>query len=71
MVFIISALCKTFLSFQLFQLILSPDLENDGTGCDNMTCIIIKFIQRAVRSSEGLHIQSGMATSGRSSAVAL
>ncbi|GFY49563.1 protein phosphatase 1G [Trichonephila inaurata madagascariensis] len=28
---------------ELFQFILAPDKDNDGSGCDNMCCIIIKF----------------------------
>lgn len=28
---------------ELFQFILAPDSNNDGSGCDNMSCIIIKF----------------------------
>ena len=28
---------------QLFELILAPDTGGDGTGCDNMTCVIVRF----------------------------
>ncbi|GFU47715.1 probable protein phosphatase 2C 70 [Nephila pilipes] len=28
---------------ELFQFILAPDKDNDGSGCDNMCCIIIRF----------------------------
>lgn len=29
--------------FQLFDHCLSPDTMGDGTGCDNMTAVIVKF----------------------------
>lgn len=29
----------------LFDLCLAPDTKNDGSGCDNMTCMIIRFKQ--------------------------
>ena len=29
--------------FQLFDYCLAPDTKGDGTGCDNMTAVIIKF----------------------------
>lgn len=32
-----------FLSFQLFDFCLAADTLGDGTGCDNMTAIIVKF----------------------------
>jgi len=28
---------------ELFENCLAPNTENDGTGCDNMTCCIVKF----------------------------
>jgi len=28
---------------ELFDLILAPDTDGDGTGCDNMTCVIVAF----------------------------
>lgn len=28
---------------ELFDHCIAPDTNNDGTGCDNMTCIIVKF----------------------------
>ncbi|XP_023237783.1 protein phosphatase 1G-like, partial [Centruroides sculpturatus] len=31
------------ISEQLFDYCLAPDTLGDGTGCDNMTCIIVKF----------------------------
>ncbi|XP_042904399.1 probable protein phosphatase 2C 6 [Parasteatoda tepidariorum] len=31
------------ISEELFRLIISPDTSGDGTGCDNMTCILIKL----------------------------
>ena len=33
----------TSLSFQLFEHCLAPDTMGDGTGCDNMTAVIVKF----------------------------
>ena len=30
-------------SFQLFDHCLAPDTMGDGTGCDNMTAVIVKF----------------------------
>ena len=27
----------------MFELCLAPDTSGDGTGCDNMTCIIVTF----------------------------
>ena len=32
-----------FLLFQLFDHCLAPDTMGDGTGCDNMTAVIVKF----------------------------
>ena len=31
--------------FQLFEHCLAPDTLGDGTGCDNMTAVIVKFKQ--------------------------
>ena len=28
---------------QIFDFCLAPDTAGDGTGCDNMTCIIVTF----------------------------
>ena len=30
--------------FQLFDKCLAPDTHGDGTGCDNMTCVIVQFL---------------------------
>jgi len=30
---------------ELFDLCLAPDTKNDGSGCDNMTCMIVRFLQ--------------------------
>ena len=30
-------------TFQLFEHCLAPDTMGDGTGCDNMTAVIVKF----------------------------
>ncbi|RXG63746.1 Protein phosphatase 1G [Armadillidium vulgare] len=35
----------------MFDHCLSPDAHGDGTGCDNMTCIIVKF-SNSVSASE-------------------
>lgn len=32
-----------FILFQLFEHCLAPNTVGDGTGCDNMTCIIVQF----------------------------
>ena len=32
-----------FFLFQLFEHCLAPDTMGDGTGCDNMTAVIVKF----------------------------
>lgn len=29
--------------FQLFETCLSPNTNGDGTGCDNMTAVIVQF----------------------------
>ena len=31
------------LYFQMFDFCLAPDTTGDGTGCDNMTCVIVTF----------------------------
>ena len=33
-----------FLLVQLCDACLAPDTDNDGTGCDNMTCLLV-FLQ--------------------------
>ena len=33
----------SFFLFQLFEHCLAPDTMGDGTGCDNMTAVIVKF----------------------------
>lgn len=38
-----SFLIPTVSSSQLVDHCLAPDTSGDGTGCDNMTCIIITF----------------------------
>ena len=32
-----------FYYLQLFDVCLASDTTGDGTGCDNMTCVIVKF----------------------------
>lgn len=41
----LSAICE-----ELFDHCLAPDTHGDGTGCDNMTCIIVKFKDLKVQS---------------------
>jgi len=37
---------------------LAPDTPNAGVGCDNMTCIIVKFKQNQKRSlTDGIDIE--------------
>lgn len=31
------------MAFQLLDHCLAPDTSGDGTGCDNMTCMIVTF----------------------------
>ena len=33
--------------FQLFDACLAPDTDGDGTGCDNMTAVIVRFNEHA------------------------
>ncbi|CAB0006435.1 unnamed protein product [Nesidiocoris tenuis] len=35
----LSAICE-----QLFEACLAPDTSGDGTGCDNMTCVIVQLL---------------------------
>ncbi|KAF8785727.1 putative protein phosphatase CG10417 like protein [Argiope bruennichi] len=57
---------------EMFRLILAPDTDNDGSGCDNMCCIIVKFnkkgnssfiykasVSNEVKSSDGSLKQEG------------
>lgn len=34
----------------MFEQCLAPNTLSDGTGCDNMTCIIVKLKQKQKRS---------------------
>ena len=36
----------------IFDHCLAPDLDGDGTGCDNMTCIIISFSEGSIPAPE-------------------
>ena len=40
-----SVWCGMF-AFQMFDFCMAPDTMGDGTGCDNMTCIIVTFNQK-------------------------
>lgn len=42
---ILGEVCETFYLLQLFDLCLAPNTYGDGTGCDNMTCVIVQFLQ--------------------------
>lgn len=44
----LSSICE-----QLFDVCLSPDTKGDGTGCDNMTCVIIAFRHTLNSSTSG------------------
>lgn len=66
--------------FQLFDTCLAPDTTGDGTGCDNMTCVIVKFHDRpavspktgkrpASETKEETGEEEGMDTSSSSSPV--
>lgn len=37
---------------QLLDHCLAPDTSGDGTGCDNMTCIIVTFQPHSTQSDE-------------------
>lgn len=41
----LSSICE-----ELFEVCLAPDTPNAGVGCDNMTCIIVKFKHHQKRS---------------------
>lgn len=45
---------------QLFDHCLAPDTHGDGTGCDNMTCIIIKFDPSAEEAKTGGDPEEGV-----------
>ncbi|XP_075525614.1 protein phosphatase 1G [Dermacentor variabilis] len=47
----LSAICE-----MLFDACLAPDTTGDGTGCDNMTCIIVQFHQD---KDSGDHVANG------------
>ena len=34
----------------MFEFCLAPDTSGDGTGCDNMTCIIVRFNKDSLAS---------------------
>jgi len=38
-----NSLFASVLGFQMFEFCLAPDTTGDGTGCDNMTCVIVTF----------------------------
>lgn len=41
---------------QLFEFCLAPDTSGDGTGCDNMTCVIVKFNKHHGGSGGGMEL---------------
>ena len=36
----------------MFDHCLAPNIIGDGTGCDNMTCVIVKFDNLSILESE-------------------
>ena len=38
----------------MFDFCLSPDTSGDGTGCDNMTCIVIVFNNKYKQAEPGV-----------------
>jgi len=46
-----AATITPFYLFQLFDKCLAPDTMGDGTGCDNMTCLIVRFSARWLEGS--------------------
>ncbi|XP_060847129.1 probable protein phosphatase CG10417 isoform X2 [Rhopalosiphum padi] len=54
----LSSICE-----ELFEVCLAPDTPNAGVGCDNMTCIIVKFKHHQKRSLvDGTEDESDLAT---------
>ncbi|XP_068219913.1 protein phosphatase 1G [Palaemon carinicauda] len=49
----LSSICE-----ELFDHCLAPDTLGDGTGCDNMTCIIVKFKDIESRGSEKIKTEA-------------
>lgn len=48
-----------FISFQLFDVCLAPNTAGDGTGCDNMTAVIVQFLPTMLeRSSQECSVDS-------------
>ena len=50
-IFLYIACLRLFLVFQMFEYCLSPDTSGDGTGCDNMTCMVIHFSQDGLNAA--------------------
>ncbi|XP_014245235.1 probable protein phosphatase 2C 11 isoform X2 [Cimex lectularius] len=40
----LSSICET-----LFEKCLAPDTGGDGTGCDNMTCVLVQFLPNRIK----------------------
>ena len=51
-----------FQLFQLFEHCLAPDTMGDGTGCDNMTAVIVKF-NKSLRDLAESSPENGLETS--------
>ena len=47
------------LFFQMFEFCLAPNTEGDGSGCDNMTCIIVLFKPASSFSQQGSSTEDG------------
>ena len=56
------------LLFQLFDACLAPDTMGDGTGCDNMTAVIVRF--RKHKGANGSSSSQTTTTKGKTNEVA-
>lgn len=54
------------LTFQLFDHCLAPDTLGDGTGCDNMTAVIVKFTMPAAATAKSNTVAEVCVTKKRS-----
>ena len=57
----------------MFEHCLAPDLDGDGTGCDNMTCIILSLKDKtfpAAQSKTATTIKSSKGTDSNKDSVA-
>lgn len=62
----LSQVCTTyFCVLQLFDQCLAPDTMGDGTGCDNMTAIIVHFKSNSLKRSSSPHPEDVISESKR------